>query len=746
MIIAEDKRINDMYEEVDPELNNIKLTDAEKKLVNNILHLFYYNILNNEKYSCLFNPENRYLSLSLLAIKYAKILNNGKEIIIIPTHNITEISQEFPYNKLSFGFIGEMSKLEKNQSQCIRSLKEMGEESATDISELEEKITLQKKSNETMENIRRERGTYVLEKDQSLKGIEGELGVQQYTPNPEWPIENYKYNNYSDKAEIQQLDTLLFDESMDISFYEVNGYLIRDPFTKKIISYVLFEFKTANSIYISSLGTAETYTGRGFASSLIKKVLFDYPKYVFTLKVNMSDKKSQDLIKFYEKLGFKIIYSSITMQYNKLKEIEVKFGVQLPTFIRKQFRTSDERILQRPVPLTKYKYANKFYKSNTEVMYAMGNATQESSEFTLTAMSSIANQLTPILASFAYFNPDGKDSKAKTMALVEKNRELFNKMNEDGRLDGFAKNLADALPDATPIYTEAERDYLIDRKRKEFYKKQQELQKKKEESRKSGDKEEEKVLTEEEEKLKEQEDELLYGDFKISQEEVDKIGRVSKSSSLDFLRVWLLKSEDKMHIINDKEESVYRWAFPKGSKLTRVVTIIARLAMSEGFYGPLGIVGSGMILLQPVIRLFSRPQWYVILASLMSRLPKLRPVSDFVSVIVNFFQGQLPLAKPFLPIIDKILEYTYPAWNRFYEFIMNFVTVTFKNIFNRIFPSQDTISVTARLFQEGVSAVIQLVGLIFKAFELINFWTFYWGSKILSKLILKYGRKIITKV
>ncbi len=135
-------------------------------------------------------------------------------------------------------------------------------------------------------------------------------------PISEWPIEEYNHKNYADKAEIQQLDALLFNELMDINFYKVNGYLIRDPSTKKIVSYVLFEFKTTNSIYISSLGTVDAYTGRGFASRLIKKVLSDYPKHIFTLKVNMSDKKSQGLVGFYEKLGFKITYSSVTMQYN----------------------------------------------------------------------------------------------------------------------------------------------------------------------------------------------------------------------------------------------------------------------------------------------------------------------------------------------------------------------------------------------------------------------------------------------
>lgn len=139
------------------------------------------------------------------------------------------------------------------------------------------------------------------------------LGLDAISPS--FMIQKYDHTKLWDKSEIKKLDETLFKEIAPEEFYEVDGYFIRNPETCDIISYLLYEIKSSNSLYISSLGTKPNFEGRGLASMLVRKILNSYPNYTITLKVNMFDLKSQGLLRFYEKFGFKTIYSSVTMQY-----------------------------------------------------------------------------------------------------------------------------------------------------------------------------------------------------------------------------------------------------------------------------------------------------------------------------------------------------------------------------------------------------------------------------------------------
>lgn len=357
-----------------------------------------------------------------------------------------------------------------------------------------------------------------------------------------------------------------------------------------------------------------------------------------------------------------------------------------------------------PAKLTGYENVDKFYADTQDAADQIGNITALSMNTTFSSIAAIMNGIAPLMANLAYFNPDGTNQKKKTMDALNKDRAMFDQMVRDGKLKGLALTFARLLPESSNTYTKHEHDYLVQKQEQEM----------------------------------------------MTPAEREAIAKSAKDTTMHGMDIWLLKNEDRIHKLESKQEAFVRKVFPFGAKHEKAFTIIWRIIMAMDYMAPQtwipGVLSVGVLPMQYALRQFSRPELYIVLSRILNHLPEHAPMSVYVNRVFDLLNKSNKVLKPLLPLINAILGYTYPVWTKAYKQIMSFINMSSRLVFQRLFPSQRTVTVTARQFEEGIGALIQLAGLAWRTYEMFGFFELFWAYKIAKYVIVKYGPKIATMV
>ena len=77
---------------------------------------------------------------------------------------------------------------------------------------------------------------------------------------------------------------------------------------------------------------------------------------------------------------------------------------------------------------------------------------------------------------------------------------------------------------------------------------------------------------------------------------------------------------------------------------------------------------------------------------------------------------------------------------------MAFISRTANIIFGYLFPSQRTITVTTRQFEEAAGALLQLIGLGWHTYEVFSFQVTIWILRAIKMIIQRYGLKIVLAI
>ena len=356
----------------------------------------------------------------------------------------------------------------------------------------------------------------------------------------------------------------------------------------------------------------------------------------------------------------------------------------------------------KPAPVTGYAYVDDFYTKTRDASDDLGNMTKELSHNSFTALASTLNSLAPLMANLAYFNPDAKHEAAKSLAALDKDRAIFDELAASGKLKGLAKSFAEILPDSQKTYTPHEYNYLLDRKKRE-----------------------------------------------ITGQEASALASNAKSDAHHGFDIWLLKSQEKVGKLEAKQQAIMRKLFPFGFKHDKLLTTITRLLFAADFAAPTVIAGVPATALLPIqfaLRQVSRPEIYLVLSRILSHLPEQPTMQAYIDRVYHLINDTNRVLKPFLPLLNKMLGVTYPLWSKTYRKIMAFISRTANIIFGYLFPSQRTITVTTRQFEEAAGALLQLIGLGWHTYEVFSFQVTIWILRAIKMIIQRYGLKIVLAI
>lgn len=386
-------------------------------------------------------------------------------------------------------------------------------------------------------------------------------------------------------------------------------------------------------------------------------------------------------------------------------------------------------------------YVDEFALENRNGTEAVAKITAATGEYTLKSFANILNNLTPIMASLAHFNPNGTQQERRTNDLLSKTRKYFDNKVASGELHNFAAIGAKALPESAKRFTEEQYDIKVANRKQTLTQERYDAQKKRIAAIKDkGKKNEEDTALEERRKR----------ELEIEQKTFAEFSNIVHKSSLEKINAWLLRNKSGLSKIERKRDAIYRNLFKYAPSHDHLYTMIARLSMMTEFPTMLpGAVAVFSPLIQPIIRQLGKPELYVLLSRILGKLPVQPDINTYITYCLNVVQFYVEPLKPFLPVFEHILRYTYPIWSRFYTYIMGFVTQTANFMFNKVFPalpSQRTITIATNTITEVATGAIQLAGFVFRSFEMINLGLAELGLRIIWWIIKNFGVKIVMLV
>ncbi len=406
----------------------------------------------------------------------------------------------------------------------------------------------------------------------------------------------------------------------------------------------------------------------------------------------------------------------------------VQFGKSL-------FRHVDPAALNK---LSGKPYVDEFAYDSRNGTEAVAKITAATGDYTLKSFANILNGLTPIMASLAHFNPNGAQQERRTNDLLSKTRKYFDDKIASGELHGFAAIGAKALPDSAKRFTAEQYSIKVAQRKREMTQARYDAEHKRIQKIKNKDEKKSEDAALEERRKREVE---------IEKNTFEQFSNVVHKSSLEKINSWLLRNKSGLSKIERKRDAIYRNLFKYAPTHDHLYTMLARLSMMTELPTMLpGVIATFSPLIQPIIRQISRPELYVLLSRILGKLPVQPDINTYITYCLNTVQFYVEPLKPFLPLFEHILRYTYPIWSRFYTYIMNFVTQTANFMLNKVFPalpSQRTITIATNTVAEVATGAIQLAGFVFRSYEMINLGLAEMALRILWFIIKNFGVKIV---
>lgn len=405
------------------------------------------------------------------------------------------------------------------------------------------------------------------------------------------------------------------------------------------------------------------------------------------------------------------------------------------TFSKSLIRKVDPAALNK---LSGKPYVDEFVFDTRNGTESVAKITAATGGYTLKSFANILNNLTPIMASLAHLNPNGAKQERKTNDLLSKTRKYFDNKIASGELRSFAAIGAQALPESAKRFTQEQYDIKVANRKHELTQERYDAEHKRIGAIKDGAQKKEEEAALEDRRKKE---------LEIEKRTFAEFSGVVHKSSLESVTSWLLRNKGNLSKIERKRDAIYRNMFKYVPKHDTMYTILARLGMmTEGPFMVPGAIASISPLIQPIIRQLGKPEIYILLSRILGKLPTQPTIESYITFCLNTVQHYAEPLKPFLPVFEHILKYTFPIWSKFYNYVMGFVTETANFMFNKVFPalpSQRTITVATNTVTEVATGAIQLVGFVFRSYEMINLGLGEMALRVMWYIIKNYGVKIV---
>lgn len=403
-----------------------------------------------------------------------------------------------------------------------------------------------------------------------------------------------------------------------------------------------------------------------------------------------------------------------------------------------QIRKADSNKLNK---LSGKPYVDEFAYDTRNGTEAVAKITAATGEYTVKSFANIMNNLTPIMASLAHFNPNGADQERRTNDLLSKTRDYFDKKIASGELRGYAAVGAKALPESSKRFTEEQYEIKVANRKADLTAARYEGEHKRIAAIKNKAEREKETAALEERRKRE---------LELEKKTFVEFSNVIHKSSIESVTTWMLRNKGSLSKMERKRDALYRNLFRYTPKHDYLFTMITRISMiTELPSMAQGVVSSFSPLIQPIVRQIGRPELYILLSRILSKLPVQPDINTFITFSLNIVQDYVEPLKPFLPVFEHILRFTYPVWSRFYRYAMSFVTQTANFMFNKIFPAlpnQHTITVATNAFTEVATGAIQLVGFVYRSLEMIGLGIAEMAMRVLWFIIKNFGVKIVGAV
>lgn len=394
------------------------------------------------------------------------------------------------------------------------------------------------------------------------------------------------------------------------------------------------------------------------------------------------------------------------------------------------FRRADAATLERKSGKV---YVDEFAGKTKDATQLIADMTARTGGYTVKSFANILNGLTPMVAALANINPNGAKQERMTNDVLSKTRKYFDDKIASGELQSFAAIAAKALPESSKRFTEYEYALKVEDRRQAI-------------SAEIYDEAHKKVKGNERKKLEEQRKKEIAEE----NESYERLKNVVHESTMERVTAWLMRSNHKMSKIERQRDALYRRFFPFTAKHDLSWTLINRLSMLTSIItaGP-GIAANASMLIQPVLRMLGRPQLYMLISRLLSALPAEQNMGDFITLSLNVIQHYTEPIKPFLPVIEMMLKYTYPVWSKLYTYLMSYARQTADFLFNKLFPllpDQRTITISTNAVAEVGTGLIHLLSFIVRSTEMLSYALNYLAIRIAWWVIRNFGTKIVALI